>query len=58
MRLARNTQTHEGFRQAQTALPVMWGLEARAQSQISPGASALSAPHQQFCGFEPGGLGC
>jgi len=30
----------------QVALPVMWGAAAWVQSQSTPGASALAAPHQ------------
>jgi len=37
----------------QVALPVMWGAAAWVQSQSTPGASALAAPHQ-FC-FELSG---
>jgi len=58
MRLAHNTQTHDDFGQGQAALPAMWGLAAGAKSQISPGASALTAPHQQFCEFVHGEPAC
>ena len=48
MRLTHNTQIHDGLGQSQAVLSAMWGLTARAQSQTSPGASALAVPHQQF----------
>ena len=44
MRLTNNTQIHDGLGQLQTVLSAMWGLAARAQSQSTPGASALAAP--------------
>lgn len=47
MILGYSTPAHDSFGQPQTGLPVMWGLAARAQSQSTPGASALVAPHQQ-----------
>jgi hypothetical protein len=58
MRLAHNPQTHFVLEQPQAGLPVLWGLAARAQTQIFPGASALTAPHQQFCGLVHGGPAC
>jgi len=58
MSLAHNTQTDDGFGRRQAVLPAMWGLAARAQSHISPGASALTASHQQFCGLVRGGPAC
>jgi hypothetical protein len=58
MRLAHNTQTYDGIGQQQVVLPAMWGPAAGAKSQISPGASALTAPHQQFCEFVHGEPAC
>jgi hypothetical protein len=37
---------HCVYGQRQAALTVMWGSAAWAQSQSTPGASALAAPHQ------------
>jgi hypothetical protein len=37
----------DGSGQIETDVPAMWGPAARAQTQSSPGASALAAPHQQ-----------
>lgn len=55
MRLAHDTHN---FGQPPMGLPATWGPAAGAQTQISPGASALAAPHQQFCGLVHGGLAC
>ena len=41
MRLAHDTHN---FGQLPVGLPATWGLAAGAQTQISPGASALAAP--------------
>ena len=55
MRLAHDTHN---FGQPPVGLLATWGLAAGAQTQISPGASALAAPHQQCYGLVPGGLAC
>jgi len=44
MNFAQTAQQVYGRRQ--DALPVMWGKAAWVQSQSTPGASALAAPHQ------------
>src|SRR5437667_5861299 len=38
------------FAQPEAGLPAMWGSAAWAQSQLTPGVSALAAPHQ-ICGL-------
>ena len=45
MRLAHDTHN---FGQPAVRMPARWGLAAGAQSQSTPGASALVAPHQQL----------
>lgn len=47
MRLSHNKQTHDGFGQLRTGLPATGGLAAGAQTQISPGASALAVPRHR-----------
>ena len=49
MRLTHNPHTHDGLGQPPAGLPATWGIAAGAKFQISPGASALAAPHQQLC---------
>ena len=50
MRFAHDTHN---FGQPQAGLAPKWGPAARAQSQSTPGASALAAPHQQSFACTP-----
>ena len=46
------------FARPEFGLRAMWGFAAWAQTQLTPGASALAAPHQNSGGFPQGGSAC